>query len=120
MVETELNDSTMLARAYLAENTRPFFWVGLLCAAYGYIPHALYDAPILLNLGLWMAAISLGVRAFSVPLISSLQILRQVWTGGLPMYDLVKRLSLITALAVASLGGTLLLGKLFSRLAGLN
>ena len=120
MVETEFNQSTMLAKACLAENTRPFFWVGLLCAGYGYIPHALYDVPILLNLGLWMMALSLGVRAFAVPLISSRRLLLQVWTGGLPMVELVKRLALFTGLVAGSLGGTVLLGNLFSGLAGLN
>lgn len=120
MTETDFDFSTVLAKAYLAENTRPFFWVGLLCAAYGYIPHALYEVPILLNLGLWMAVVSLGMRVFSTPLISSLQILRQVWTGGLPMHDLVKRLSLLTVLVACSLGGTLLLGKVLSVSAGLN
>jgi hypothetical protein len=120
MVETELDYSTIQAKSYLAENTRPFFWVGLLCAAYGYIPYALYEVPVLLNLGLWMASISLGVRAFSAPLISSLQIVRQVWSGSLPVYELVKRLTLLFALLACSLGGTILLGKCFSRLAGLG
>lgn len=94
--------------------------MGLLCAAYGYIPHAFYGVSVLLQLGLWMALVSLGVRAFSVPLVSTVQMLRQVWAGKLPMFDLLKRLSLLTVLVACSVGGTVLLGRLFSRLAGLS
>ena len=112
--------STMQARAYIAENSRPFFWTGLFCAAYGFIPHTLYDAPFLLYFGLWMTAASLGARAFAAPLIHSAQTLRQVWTGGLPMAELARRLSLFAVLAAATLGGTLLLGRLFIYLAGLG
>jgi hypothetical protein len=120
MVETEFSHSAMVAKAYLAENSRPFFWIGLLCAIYGYLPYALYNVPVLLYLGLWMAAISVGVRAFSMPLISSVQIVQQVWTGGLSMFEFIKRLALFAVLAGASIGGTALLGYGFSQLAGLN
>ena len=120
MVETEFSHSTMLAKACLAENSRPFFLIGLLCAAYGYIPYALYNVPVLLYLGLWMAAISVVVRAFSMPLISSVQIGQQVWTGGLPLFELIKRLALFVVMVGASIGGTALLGYGLSQLAGLD
>ena len=120
MVETEDSFSTIQARACLAENIRPFFWVGILCATYGYIPYVWYGAPILLYLGLWMVVISLGVRVFSAPIIASLRVMRQVWTGGLPLFVLARKLSLVAVLASASLGGTALLGKVLAGLAGLN
>ena len=118
MVETEFDYGMMQSKAYLLDNTRPFFWVGLFVAAYGYIPHTLYDVPVLFYLGLGMTAFSLGVRTFSAPLISNMQFIRQVWTGGRPLTDLIKRLTLIAALIAASIGGTGLLGYLFYQIAG--
>jgi hypothetical protein len=120
MVKAEFDYSMMQPKAYLLESTRPFFWIGLICAAYGYIPHALYDMPILYYLGVGMTAISLGIRTFSAPLISTLKIIRQVWTGGRPLSDLIKRLTLLVALIAASIGGTGLLGYLFYQIADLS
>jgi hypothetical protein len=120
MIKTEFDYGMMQSKAYLFENTRPFFWIGLICAAYGYIPHALYDVPILFYLGVGMTAISLGVRTFSAPLISTLKMISQVWTGGRPLIDLIKRLTLLAALIAASIGGTGLLGYLFYQIADLS
>lgn len=112
--------STIHAKACLAENSRPFFWTGLVCAVYGYLPHALYDAPFLMYFGVCMTAASIGVRVFSAPLVSSAQVMAQVWNGGLPLHGLVKRLSLGIVLIAASLGGTTLLGHALLELAGLG
>lgn len=112
--------STLQAKAYLAENSRPFFWTGVFCTAYGYIPYALYHVPFLLYFGLWMTAASIGVRVFAAPLISFAQSMAQVWSGGLPMHKLVKRVSLGVVIITASLAGTRLLGHVLLEMAGLG
>jgi len=117
MVITRTNFGRLQLRAALAANCRPFFWVGLLCAVYGYIPHVMYGVPVLFYLGLGMMAASLGLRAFAGPLIAALTSIEQVRTGGLPWSILVKRIALLLALITASVGGTALFVQCFSRLA---
>jgi hypothetical protein len=118
MVITRANDSTLQLKAALAENSRPFLWVGILCAAYGYIPHALYDVPVLFYLGVGMTALSLGLRALAGPLIAALRAVERVRSGELAWSGLARQLLLLAVLVAASLGGTALLGHLFSQLAG--
>lgn len=118
MVKTEFDYGMVTSKAYLLEITRPFFWVGLFCAAYGYIPYSLYDVPALFYQGVGMMAISLGIRMFATPLISTQKLIRQVWTGTRPLKDLFNRLTLLAVLIAASMGGTGLLGYLFYQLAG--
>lgn len=117
MLITRSNYGALQSKAALAEHSRPFLWVGLFCAAYGYIPHALYGVPILSYLGLVMTASSLVVRAFAGPLIAALRALEQVRTGRLRLTGLVKRLLLLALLVAASLGGTVMLGQVFYQLA---
>jgi len=117
MFITKTDFGALQMRSALAENSRPFIWVGLLCAAYGYIPYALYDVPVLLYLGLGMAAASVGLRAFAGPLIAVLRIFERVRAGRLPWSGLARQALLLVALISASLGGTALLAQLFYRLA---
>ena len=117
MLITRSNYGTLQAKAALAEHSRPFLWVGLFCAAYGYIPHALYGVSILFYLGLAMTATSLTARAFAGPLIAALRSIEQVRAGNLPFVGLVKRLLLVVVLVTASLAGTAVLGYLFYQLA---
>jgi len=117
MVITRTNFSRLQLRTTLAEHCRPFFWVGLLCATYGYIPYVMYDVPVLYYLGLCMMVASLGLRACAGPLIAALTSIEQVRTGGLPWRVLLKRIALLLALITASVGGTALLVQCFSRLA---
>ena len=117
MVITRSNYGTLQLKAAIAENSRPFLWVGMLCAAYGYIPHVLYGVPVLFYLGLAMTATSLVVRAFAGPLIAALRVFAQVRAGRLSMLGLVRQFLLLVVLLVTSLGGTALLGHLFYQLA---